>query len=273
MAIFKICPPQWPWIMPPWCEAKVMEDVDSIFLPKDISYIPENLNYAEKKWFIFWVWMMDLWWKLCTNPFFCDDPKKYVDTSFDRLKQLNSELVMVTDFYQIDRNKNILDVTMWGARTISPKDMSFLIEDAHSHNLKFMLMTNLYEKNHSREILNMDNPSFDEIDHLFDEWKEKILVEAGKWNYDYFIINPRDIWFFFDNKQDNDYINQSLSYLMTNLVKKPITINIDGSLDFVDDFIWSSMQVMQFNFNAQMNVKPDGYHVAKEVIFLTLILV
>jgi len=274
-AIFNICPPRGPWVMPPWCEinkpspqqamvpansgvvsetgkeSKTVNDesgkiggksksdsmeivktagrfkadgdgaggakgdgINSEFTYSALRYIPKTTDEVSKN-FIFGVGMMDVWGIICDFSS-CDnmeDNREYVNSSFRRLKQLNSGLVMVTDFYQIDRNKNISEVG-GGARTISSEEMKMLIKAAHKNNMKFMLMTNLYEKNNSREVLDMQNPSKQEIDKLFSGWKEKILIQAKKGGYDYLVINPRDIAFFFSKDKDNDYINSKLVELI-----------------------------------------------------------
>ncbi len=216
MPIFKLCPPEGPWPTPPWC---VIHQENSELSPKDLSYISKTDLSFENKKFVFGIGMMDLWGRLCTTPFTCDNPMKDVKSSFKRLKQLGTKLVMVTDFYQIDRKLNFLQVTEGGARTISSKDMKFMIDEAHRNGLQFMLITNLYEKNKSREVLNTQNPNKNYIDSLFNKWREKILEQAKKGEYDYLVIDPRDIAFFFNNQQDNDYINEKLVNLIPEIRK------------------------------------------------------
>lgn len=211
MTIFRICPPEGPWPTPPWCTIK---KVNTEFNYSSLPYIQDNNSKTLKNNFVFGIGMMDLWGNLCTSPFTCDNPKEDIEPSFKRLKQLNTDLVMVTDFYQVDRDINFLKVNDGGARTISLEDVKLLIDKAHENNIKFMLMTNLYEKDNSREVLNQENPTNEYIDMLFNKWKKKILDQAKKGNYDYFVINPRDIGFFFNNKEDNDYINKKLIELI-----------------------------------------------------------
>jgi len=236
MAIFRICPTKGPWPTPPWC---VIQNVNSKFSYSEQSYLANtpSTNISIKNDFVFGIGMMDLWGKLCTSPFTCDNPKEDVDTSFQRLKQLNTNLVMVTDFYQIDRNKDFLEVNRGGARTISQQDMKLLIDKAHENNMKFMLMTNLYEKEHSREVLNNHDPEKQELNKLFDEWKIKILNQAKKGNYDYLVINPRDITFFFDKKEDNDYMNNKLVELIPEIRKVYSgKICLWGPSSWIEDF-------------------------------------
>jgi len=64
-------------------------------------------------------------------------------------------------------------VTGGGARTISTEDMKLLVDQAHANNMKFMLMTNLFEKDKSRKVLNFANPTKQDLDHLFAEWKQR----------------------------------------------------------------------------------------------------
>jgi len=216
MAIFKICPPKGPWPTPPWCS---IQEANSSFNYSKLPYIEDDSSKGLKNNFMFGMGMMDLWGNLCTSPFTCEDPMDYMDQSFKRLNQLHTDLVMVTDFYQIDRNKNILEVSQGGAQTISPEDMKLLVDKAHENDMKFMLMTNLYEKDNSREVLNFNNPSKQEVDNLFEEWKAKILDQAQKADYDYMAINPRDINFFFGNEEDNTYINNKLIELIPEIRK------------------------------------------------------
>ncbi len=239
MFIFHICPPYGPWPMPPWCPVDIESAGDNVtfthasartsdagpdkssaqvFSYSPLSYIPES-GLKLRKDFVFGVGMMDLWGRLCTGLFTCYNPKDHVKTSFRRLGQLGSGMVMVTDFYQLDRDENILDVNQGGARTISPEDMKFLIDDAHDNNLSFMLMTNLYEKDHSREVLNQKNPKKEELDKLFDGWKDKILSQAKKGAYDYLVIDPRDISFFFEDAKATDYMNQRFVDLIPEIRK------------------------------------------------------
>ncbi len=215
MIIFNMCPPEGPWPEPPWCS---VHDTNSRFEYSELTYIPKTGIKLENN-FIFGIGMMDLWGKLCTTPFTCDNPKEDVDSSFTRLKQINTDLVMITDFYQIDKDKNILEVTQGGARTISQKEIELLINKAHKNRMKFMLITNLYDKDNSREALNLRNPTKKYIDKLFNEWKEKVLIQAKKGIYDYFIVNPRDIGFFFESEEDNDYINNKFLELIPEIRK------------------------------------------------------
>jgi len=214
MAVFKLCPPVGPWPTPPWC---TISEVSSKFTPEPLSYLPAVDNRQLNNSFMFGVGMMDLWGRLCTTPFTCDDPKEDIVKSFSRLKQIGTNLVMVTDFYQIDRDKNIVNVTGGGARTISTEDMKLLVDQAHTNNMKFMLMTNLFEKDKSRKVLNFANPTKQDLDHLFAEWKTKILTQAQKGQYDYLVINPRDIAYFFEKQADNDYMNNKFVSLIPEL--------------------------------------------------------
>ena len=214
MAVFKLCPPVGPWPTPPWC---TISEVSSKFTPEPLSYLPAVDNSQLNNSFMFGVGMMDLWGRLCTAPFTCDNPKEDIVKSFSRLKQIGTNLVMVTDFYQIDRDKNIVNVTEGGARTISTEDMKLLVDQAHADNMKFMLMTNLFEKDKSREVLDFANPTKQDLDHLFAEWKTKILTQAQKGQYDYLVINPRDIAYFFEKQADNDYMNNKFVSLIPEL--------------------------------------------------------
>ncbi len=238
MFALHICPPQGPWPNPPWCNLK--KDISSSefkFNLSRLSYIGKEPQHMINSSFSFGIGMMDLWGNLCTTPFKCEDPKDYVDSSLNRIKKLNADLVMITDFYQLDRLKNIVEVHFGGARTISKEDIKSIVEKAHNKGLKVMLITNLYEKDHSRDLLNFKDPKKQEIDRLFAEWSKAIIKQAGKGNFDYLIINPRDIGFFFSKKEDNDYINKRFVELLPKIREQfKGKVCLWGFKDIIDGF-------------------------------------
>jgi len=287
--LLNICPPQGPWIMPPWCKADVSEikkieqraDANILKSPQKpaksaqhktskeatsklarknsgntasiktkknqnqnsipqqkvesqtqkqpvqqtqkqpeqnipkYKTLPEYItpyNAKLSNGFVRGVGMMDLWGKLCSGLFNCHNPRNYVQSSFTRLRDLHANMVMVTDFYQLNNQAKILPVTNGGARTISKSDMSYLVNQAHKNGLKFMLITNLYSKDNARQVLNLKKPTMSEAENLYSQWKQVILEVARKGKYDYLVINPRDIGFFFENSEAMNYMNNKYEH-------------------------------------------------------------
>ena len=275
--LLNICPPQGPWIMPPWCKAdvdalekaqtdnttttdtykksiqntkqkssakvvsksakssdvtnsgeknknqnstsqqkgKVQTQKQPIQNKPNYKTLPEYItpyNAKLSSGFVRGIGMMDLWGKLCSGLFNCHNPRNDVQSSFARLRNLHANMVMVTDFYQLNNQAKILPVTNGGARTISKSDMSYLTSQAHKNGLKFMLITNLYSRDNARQVLNLKKPTLGEAENLYSQWKQVILEVAKKGRYDYLVINPRDIGFFFENPEAMNYMNNKYEH-------------------------------------------------------------
>lgn len=210
MFVFRICPPAGPWPAPPWCKGGINAPLyDSglnydNFVYSDLPYIKENYESTDRS-LIMGMAMQDNWGKITgTGPkgnYITEDNRLYVDSSMERLSAINSELVLITDFATIDEDLNIFPQSRGGAAMIEQDELNDIVTSAKSKGLKTMLITNIYELEPlARHQINCENITEDKIDGLFSEWREQIIYEADKAEaagFDYIVINPRDIGFFF----------------------------------------------------------------------------
>ncbi|MBN1432285.1 MAG: hypothetical protein JW931_05890 [Methanomicrobiaceae archaeon] len=207
---FRICPPAGPWPMPPWCEGGIdVPNFDSglhyeEYVYSDLPYITENYEATDRP-LVMGMAMQDNWGKITgTGPngnYITEDNRLYVDSSMERLSAINSELVLITDFATMDEDLNIFSQSRGGAAMIEQGEFNDIASSARANGLETMLITNIYELEPlARHQINCENITEDKIDGLFSEWREQVLYEAGKAEsagFDYFVINPRDIGFFF----------------------------------------------------------------------------
>ena len=207
---FQLCPPAGPWPIPPWCKGGIdvpnfdsgLHYEDYVYI--DLPYIQENFETTDRP-FIMGVGMQDNWGKIIgTLPngnYITEDNRLYVDSSMERLSSINSELVMITDFSIIDEELNIFPQLYGGAAMIEQEELNDIATSAKANGLKTMLITNIYEHEQlARHQINCENITEDKIDGLFSEWSEQMIYEAEKAataGFDYIVINPRDIGFFF----------------------------------------------------------------------------
>jgi hypothetical protein len=183
-------------------------------------YQPQTLDYisgafpATQKSLAFGVGMQDLWGR--SNG---EDNRYYVDASMERVKEIGSELVMVTDFAVLKDDLSIVYEPMpSGAHTMGQNELKQIAERAKQNGQKVMFITNLMADQPVKD--KIVNPSPEALDKLFAQWKNLIgqqAAKAEKAGVDYFIINPGDTHF--NAFEPTEHLNQLYTTLVAEAAK------------------------------------------------------
>jgi len=217
------CPPSgWQGPFPPWCEKPSQL---GNFEYRNLDYI-ENSNPSPKtNKILMGIGLADLW----GNPHIVidmgEDNRKLVSSTMERLKSINSDSVLLTDFAIYDSDFNVQKATSTnaaGAFEITESELKEIVKKAKENNQNQVFLTvNLYDPGYiygkwlgqntkdSAYIKLVQNPSKETLDKLWQGWEVKILEEAEKAQVagvDYLVINPTDtnLEYYFDLSQLNE---------------------------------------------------------------------
>lgn len=209
MFLGKICPPNGPWPMPPWCKN------GSSRIVYKINTNPIKIEKIKA------VNMMDTWGRNY-NMGMIETTQSNIEESFNRVKELGAEEVYVHDFHRAifekgkdytTTNYEIKDETFWNDfrdESISEKDLKKLTEIAHKNNLKLGIKHNISFVNigkyinkgisgNIQESVVSDYQKFNEnhteewIKDYFEKWTNRLTNKAKlyeKYGVDILSISP-----------------------------------------------------------------------------------
>jgi hypothetical protein len=192
------------------------------YRPTSLDYITGNFGPTDKS-LIMGTGLHDLWGRISTvinGSMQSEDNRYYVESSMERVRQIGSELVMVTDFAVLDDDLSIhYELRPGGAHTMGKNELRQIVDYAKKNGQKVMLMTNLMGEATARA--NIESPSDATLDKLFTEWGNIIEEQAAQAEYagiDYFIINPRDVQF--NSFEASSHLNELYSGLIDRVAGK-----------------------------------------------------
>ncbi|MBU1722067.1 hypothetical protein KKG38_04755 [Patescibacteria group bacterium] len=144
MFAFKACPPQGPWMMPPWCEDKTFErPVYDIDVKTQVLSQTKAVNMADT-------------WGRNYNFSMIENTRNNIESSFDRVKELGAEEVYVHDFNRAVYNHKEEDFASLDYEIVdeifandlrdesmTEKDIKKLAKAAHERGLKLGIKQNM----------------------------------------------------------------------------------------------------------------------------------
>ena len=144
MFFLKFCPPQGPWLMPPWCEVKVFER--PVY---DLKVETQSLSQTKA------VNMSDTWGRNY-NFSMIESTRNNIESSFDRVVELGAEEVYVHDFSRAVYNHEEEDFASldyeivdeifandFRDESMTEKDIKKLAKAAHERGLKLGIKHNM----------------------------------------------------------------------------------------------------------------------------------
>jgi hypothetical protein len=152
------------------------------------------------------VTVMD-WWGNSYNELHTkyEPSKEFVSPMLKRLNQIGSKFVMITDFHVLYSDKSMHEQPNEGAMTMTQEELNNFVSKARANGQKSVFLWNgLYGKSKDlhQYIDNLhSSPVQADIDLLLDNWKAIIEKQAKKAEiagFDGMIVDPRDMYFFFD---------------------------------------------------------------------------
>lgn len=142
MAVFRLCPPQGPWLIPPWCMDFERKHFDLMVTTGPLGMIPA-------------VNMADTWGNNYNFSMF-ESTRDNIASSFDIVKELGAREVYVHDFHRAVYHDetpelgstayDILDETFWNDfrdESFSEEDLQELTRAAHERGLKLGVRHNM----------------------------------------------------------------------------------------------------------------------------------
>ncbi len=271
MFVFKLCPPEGPWIKPPWCEG-------SAYIPfkyTELNYIKKTYQPTNKK-LDFIVGTMDMW----GNPHLLldlgEDTKDNVKSTLKKISEIGAEGLYLTDFAQFTSDLQIKEGST-GAETISQKELEGIVSTAKQLGLKkVILIVNLYnlELGFSRwrkgdttntnisQILSSKNK--ENWKKLFENWNEFLKNEAqkaSKAGVDYLVVVPGD--FVFSNTEDKEILNSAYK-LFADTARKFFKGKIGIFLYYNDVAKIKEDTLKKFDF-VVVSWDPNGDYMAREI--------
>jgi hypothetical protein len=182
----------------------------SDFVPRALSYLPADEPPLPQP-FTMGVATMDLWGSVCEPPqrlpgdpaFACDDSRPYAASVMKRLRQIGSNLVLVTDFAHLYKDQTLrfnFDQRI-GDHTLSQAELATVAKAAHDQGLQAMLITNIDDgepgASAAADIEHADPPT---ITRLHQNWRQLIVSQARRAQeagFDALVTNWRNLGQFF----------------------------------------------------------------------------
>ena len=183
------------------------------YQPQMNDYITGDYKKTDKS-LVFAIGMHDLWGKVVYQEQ-SEDNRYFVVSSMERVQEIGSELVMISDFAVLDEDLSIrYELQPSGAHTMGQNELKEIVDYAKSNGQNVILITNLMASEDVKT--KIFNSSEQVLDKLFEEWSTIITKQAIKAEYadvDYFIINPRDAHF--NAFEPTQYLNELYSDLIS----------------------------------------------------------
>jgi len=193
------------------------------YQPQMLDYITGDYEKTDKS-LVLAIGMHDLWGEVIYQEK-SEDNRYFVESSMERVQEIGSELVLITDCAVLDEDLSIrYDLTPSGAHVMGKNELKEIVDYAKSNGQNVILITNLIASDDVKT--KAFNSSEQVIDKLFEDWGTIITNQAIKAEYadvDYFIINPRDMHF------NSFKPSQHLNELYSDLVSK-VSNNFSGKI-------------------------------------------
>ncbi|NCB41500.1 MAG: hypothetical protein EOM59_02660 [Clostridia bacterium] len=177
MFIFKICPPEGPWPMPPWCVEKTP------FEYQELDYIPDNFTLANPdKKLDLGIGTFDVWGNMHLFLDLGEDTRDHYEYTIQRIGTIQSDLYLITDVITLGEGGTLIttdDVNSAGLITISEDYLTQIGTLLKKNNIqKFMYLINLNDNTDEIEgYLSTDLTASERL--IAEEFKQKTIESVG----------------------------------------------------------------------------------------------